>query len=70
MSKTKASLVFTLIAVLIIAAGLILFPSDTSTAARSALTLCGSVLIPSLFPFFVLSGLVIESGLAARFGHE
>lgn len=69
MSKTKASLCFTLLAVLMIAAGLILFPSYTASAARDALALCGSVLIPSLFPFFVLSGLVIESGLATRLGH-
>lgn len=68
MSKPKITLLFTLFSVLLIATGLILFPQHTTAAARNALTLCGSVLIPSLFPFFVLSGLVIESGLAARLG--
>jgi len=33
-----------------------------------ALSLCVSAVIPSLFPFFVLSGILVNSGLAALFG--
>ncbi len=46
----------------LLAAGLILFPSDTADAARNGLTLCTNVVIPSLFPFFVLSSFVTNSG--------
>ncbi len=50
----------------LLAVGLVLFPSEIADAARSALTLCFTVVIPALFPFFVLSTLTIESGI----GHK
>ena len=37
-------------------------------AAKSGLALCYNVIIPSLFPFFVLSSLVVELGLAGYLG--
>lgn len=44
---------------------LILFnPQSTIIYAKSGLSLCIDVLIPSLFPFFVCSGLLIYSGFA------
>jgi sporulation integral membrane protein YlbJ len=46
------------------AAALIAYPSESIAAARDGLTLCGNVIIPSLFPFFVLSSLVVETGAA------
>ncbi|MEG2376980.1 MAG: sporulation protein [Clostridia bacterium] len=67
---TKHRAITLIICIMIAAAicGLVAFPLETRDAARAALTLCGGVLIPSLFPFFVLSGLLIESGIAARAG--
>lgn len=56
------------LAVVFLAAGLVLLPRETATAARRALSLCGGVLLPSLFPFFVLSGIVLGTGLGARLG--
>ena len=47
---------------------LTLWPQDAMEAARSGLALCGNVIIPSLFPFFVLSSLVVELGLAGYLG--
>ena len=47
---------------------LMLWPQDAMEAARSGLSLCGNVIIPSLFPFFVLSSLVVELGLAGYLG--
>ena len=35
---------------------LLLYPSDAIQAAKDGLLLCYNVIIPSLFPFFVLSG--------------
>lgn len=48
--------------------GLLVFPSESMQAARDGLSLCYNVIIPSLFPFFVLSSLVIELGLAHYLG--
>lgn len=41
------------------------FPETSVEAARKGVTLCLDLLIPSLFPFFVLSSLVISTGLAS-----
>lgn len=47
---------------------LMFFPQESMQAARDGLTLCYNVIIPSLFPFFVLSSLVVELGLAGYLG--
>lgn len=47
---------------------LVLFPSEAVAAAGEGLSLCTRVIIPSLFPFFVLSNLVVSLGLAQRLG--
>lgn len=39
-----------------------IFPENSISYAKSALTLCRDIIIPSLFPFFVCSGLLIYSG--------
>ena len=48
--------------------GFVLFPKECVAAARTGLELCGNVIIPSLFPFFVLSSLVVDLGLAGYIG--
>lgn len=68
MFKRRAKLLLTCMAICAIVVGLIAFPVETSTAARDSLALCGRILIPSLFPFFVVSALVIESGIAGYIG--
>ena len=60
-TRTKAAILLFAMAVLIL---------DSRCAARSAsdaLTLCGSVLIPSLFPLFVLSGMLVPNLSGLRF---
>lgn len=47
---------------------LMLYPQPSMEAARTGLQLCYNVIIPSLFPFFVLSSLVVELGLAGYLG--
>ncbi len=60
MSKLKARLQYALIYLFpAVALVLSLFAKETSQAARQALYLCLDVVIPSLFPFFVLSGLAV-----------
>ncbi len=48
--------------------GLLCFPEESMEAARSGVTLCTNVIIPSLFPFFVLSTLLVDLGLSNYFG--
>ena len=40
------------------------FPTESLQAAREGVALCLETLVPSLFPFFVLSSLLISTGLA------
>lgn len=49
-------------------AGLALRPEQASAAALEGLSLCGGVIIPSLFPFFVLSGMAVSLGFAGELG--
>lgn len=44
---------------------LFLFPSQSTEAAQKGVTLCLDLIIPSLFPFFVLSSLFITTGMAS-----
>ncbi len=50
------------------AIGLVLWGKDTAQAAQQALVLCATVVIPSIFPFFIASSMINESGLSARLG--
>lgn len=56
------------LALLCTGAALVLFPEQSMDAGRQGLQLCTNVIIPSLFPFFVLSSLVIELGMARYLG--
>lgn len=47
---------------------LVIFPEESISAAGGGLQLCGSVIVPSLFPFFVISSLIIELGTAEKLG--
>ena len=38
-------------------------PQEAIEACKSGLQLCANVIIPSLFPFFVLSGLIVNLGM-------
>lgn len=55
-------------ALLFAAAALTAAPGEAIAEAKNGLTLCFNVIIPSLFPFFVLSSLVVDLGLAAYLG--
>jgi sporulation integral membrane protein YlbJ len=50
------------------AAALVLYPRESVGAAKNGLTLCFNVIIPSLFPFFVLSSMIVNLGYARYFG--
>ena len=50
------------------AAGLVLYPGQCMQTVRQSLDLCARTIVPSLFPFFVLSGMVVELGMANCLG--
>jgi len=54
--------------VLVMAAGLMIMPEESVEAAKNGLKLCANVIIPSLFPFFVLSGMLVELDAARWLG--
>ncbi len=47
---------------------LVLWPEQAMEAMRDGIKLCGNVILPSLFPFFVLSSLVVELGMSRYLG--
>ena len=47
---------------------LIVWPEQAMEAMREGIKLCGNVIVPSLFPFFVLSSLVVELGMSRYLG--
>ena len=49
-------------------AALLHWPQESMEAVREGLNLCGNVILPSLFPFFVLSALIVELGLSQYLG--
>lgn len=58
MRTKNASSVFTAVIILLFSLGLVLFPAEATKSARDALTVCINSVIPSLFPFFVVSRLI------------
>ncbi|MBS6366394.1 MAG: sporulation protein [Clostridiales bacterium] len=58
----------TAIGLLLAVLSLVLYPAEAVEAARSGLELCLNVIIPSLFPFFVLSSLCVDLGLIRHLG--
>ncbi len=55
-------------AILLMLSALLLFPAQSVDAARDGIALCLNVILPSLFPFFVLSTLCVELGMLQRLG--
>ena len=66
MEKLKNALLLALLAAF--AAALVLCPAEASDAARQGLSLCLQTVLPSLFPFFVLSSLCVSTGVADALG--
>ena len=48
--------------------GLLISPSEAYLSAKSSLSLCAGTIVPSLFPFMVVSNMVLRLGLAERLG--
>lgn len=51
-----------------VALALSMWPQQAMEAMRDGMRLCGNVILPSLFPFFVLSSLIVELGMSRYLG--
>lgn len=49
--------------------GLLCWPSEVANSVKESLLLCGNLVVPAIFPFFVLSALTVSLGIATRMGH-
>ena len=63
MNRARITSFLLTLTVLTAGAALVIYPQEVSAAVRANLTLCADTLLPSLFPFFVLSSLIIKTGL-------
>ena len=50
------------------ALGILLFPNDVRNGAANGISFCLYTLVPSLFPFMVLSSFIIHSGISKFIG--
>lgn len=64
--KQRLQDAFVLCGFLLCGAGLLCYSKAVSAAMTQALALCVQVLLPSLFPFFVLSSMFISTGIIQR----
>ena len=64
MTKSKLSEMLPIAAALVCAFMLVFFSDEASDAAYSAMNECAFTVIPSLFPYMVLSSLLVSSGAA------
>lgn len=60
----------TALATAVFALALICFPQAGAEAAWEGLTLCATVILPALFPYFVLTNLIIGQGLGDWLGRK
>ncbi|MDR3207315.1 MAG: sporulation protein [Oscillospiraceae bacterium] len=69
-SKRRLTLGGAGLCILCCIAGFLVFPAQAAGGAREGIRLCMDVILPSLFPFFVLSTLLVEMGYAAYAGRR
>lgn len=69
-SKSFVSDIIIICALIFLALCLIIYPADTVSAAADAVNTCLYIVVPSLFPFFVLAVLSSKLGLGDRAGRR
>lgn len=66
--SSKIQFIIASILTLFFGIGLILYPETASLGMKEGIILCFKVIIPSLFPFLILSTFIIQSGISFRAG--
>ena len=67
-SKTRFRKIGLFITVILLGGLLLCYPAAAAAGVNRGLAVCSQLLIPSLFPFMVLTGFVIRSGMAYDIG--
>ncbi len=67
-SKTKWRMPLLVCAVVATVAILLKWPQATATGVSRGLSICTTIIIPSLFPFLVVSGFMVKSGIGRHVG--
>ncbi|QEY35830.1 sporulation protein [Caproiciproducens galactitolivorans] len=57
-----------LILTFLAACALLIFPAEAATGAKNGICYCLQILVPSLYPFMVLSVFIVKSGLSDKIG--
>lgn len=57
-------------AAIALGAALLVWPQAAATGVSRGLSICSGVIIPSLFPFLVLAGFLVRSGISAAIGRR
>ena len=68
MKKKLTKITGTALFSILFAYGIITHSSECTNAVRYGISTCVKTVIPSLFPFFILSGIIVDTGLAACIG--
>ncbi|MDR0314880.1 MAG: hypothetical protein LBH71_02885 [Oscillospiraceae bacterium] len=68
MLKSGLKNIHIMVIVILLSYALLSYPGTVTNGVTRGLTLCAAVVIPSLFPFMVLSSFIVKSGLCSKFG--
>ncbi|MCL2884328.1 MAG: hypothetical protein FWF49_02430 [Oscillospiraceae bacterium] len=68
--KSRIKIGAQLLAILAAGAAFLIFPQALAAGVSRGLSICSTVILPSLFPFLVLAGFLVRSGLAAALGRS
>ena len=66
----KFKMIFALTAIVAVGTGLLLCREEVTQTVGNGLSVCGEILIPSLFPFMVLSSFALASGVFTKMGRR
>lgn len=67
-TRNRVKNIFVLLLTLCGIVGILVYPEVSCDSAEQAIEMCLTVLVPTLFPFLVLSGIFIKCGFAERLG--
>ena len=67
-SKKKIQETMVLLGVVVASASLLIWPEGAAAGVSRGLSVCAEVIVPSVFPFLVLTGFFVRAGFAAKCG--
>lgn len=65
--KNRLKNISEIIIILMLGAALLIFRENVASGVKNGLSVCGNILIPSMFPFMALSSFSLNSGIFSKF---